>query len=131
MSANRPMPLSPHLTIYRWPLTMALSIGHRITGGALTVGLVLFTVWLVALAAGPESFAVVDGIVRSWFGALVLVAYTFFLFLHLGNGVRHLAWDLGYGFEKATAHQSAILVLGFAAGLTVLTWLVVLLTARG
>ncbi|MFW5834369.1 MAG: succinate dehydrogenase, cytochrome b556 subunit, partial [Pseudomonadota bacterium] len=89
MSAQRPMPLSPHLQIYRWPLTMALSIGHRISGAALAVGLVLLTVWLVALATGPEAFAVVDGIVRSWFGLLVLFGYTVFLFLHLANGVRH------------------------------------------
>ena len=89
----------------------------------------MLTIWLVALAAGPESFAVVDGIVRSWFGALVLFAYTFFLFLHLGNGVRHLLWDAGYGFEKATAHQSGLAVLGVAGGLTLLTWFVILLSA--
>jgi succinate dehydrogenase / fumarate reductase cytochrome b subunit len=108
---------------------MALSISHRVSGAALAVGLVLFTVWLVALASGPESFAVVDGIVRSWFGLLVLFGYTVFLFLHLANGVRHLVLDAGYGFEKETARKSGLFVLGFTAAATLVTWLVVLATA--
>jgi succinate dehydrogenase / fumarate reductase cytochrome b subunit len=127
--AQRPMPLSPHLSIYRWPLTMALSICHRITGGALAVGLVALTIWLVALAAGPEAFARVDGIVRSWLGLLVLFGYTFFLFLHMANGVRHLFWDVGLGFDRQTTHRSGLAVLGASAGLTLLTWLVIVATA--
>lgn len=129
MSAKRPMPLSPHLTIYRWPLTMALSIVHRITGGALTVGLILLTVWLVALAAGPDTFAMVDAVVRSWFGLLILFGYTAFLFLHLGNGVRHLAWDVGLGFEKQNYHRSGLAVIAFASGATLVAWLVIFLLA--
>jgi succinate dehydrogenase / fumarate reductase, cytochrome b subunit len=129
VSAKRPMPLSPHLTIYRWPLTMALSIVHRITGGALTVGLIVLTIWLVALAAGPEAFAAVDGIVRSWLGLLILFGYTAFLFLHLGNGVRHLVWDVGLGFEKQEYFQSGLAVIAFAGGATVLTWIIIFLTA--
>ncbi|TVQ33425.1 MAG: succinate dehydrogenase, cytochrome b556 subunit [Geminicoccaceae bacterium] len=125
------MPLSPHVSIYRWPITMVLSISHRVTGAALAVGLVMLTVWLVAMASGPEAFAVVDGVVRSWFGALVLFGYTAFLFLHMGNGIRHLAWDIGLGFEKDTARRTAMMVIGFAVGATLLTWLVLLLSARG
>ncbi|MEO1093079.1 MAG: succinate dehydrogenase, cytochrome b556 subunit [Pseudomonadota bacterium] len=129
MSAQRSMPLSPHLTIFRWPLTMALSIGHRITGAALSVGLIMLTVWLVALAAGPEAFAAVDGVVRSWFGLLVLFGYTLFLFLHLANGVRHLFWDVGIGFDRETTHRSGLAALAFTVGMTVLTWLAIFLLA--
>lgn len=129
MSVNRSMPLSPHLTIYRWPLTMGLSIVHRITGGALTVGLIVLTIWLVALAAGPEAFATVDWFVRSWLGLLVLFGYTLFLFLHLGNGVRHLVWDVGLGFERDTIHKSGLAVIAFAGGATVFTWLLIFLFA--
>jgi len=117
-------PLSPHLQIYRWYLTMALSIGHRVTGIALALGLLLLTWWLLALASGPEAFATVQTVMRSWFGVLVLFIYTFVLFYHLGNGVRHLAWDAGYGFDPATAYRSGIGVLIFAGAATVLVWLV-------
>lgn len=124
MSAERP--LSPHLQIYRWHLSMALSIAHRVTGGALTVGLILLTVWLVALASGPEDFAYVNGIVDSWFGGLVLFGYTFAVFLHMCSGLRHMAFDAGYGFDKETSVQTGKLVLGAAVGLTLLTWIIVL-----
>jgi succinate dehydrogenase / fumarate reductase cytochrome b subunit len=121
--ANRP--LSPHLQIYRWYLTMALSIGHRLTGVGMSLGLILFTWWLLALASGPEAFATVQAVMRSWLGVLVLFLYTFALFYHLGNGVRHLVWDFGYGFELRTAFNSGIGVLIFAGVMTVLTWLVI------
>jgi succinate dehydrogenase / fumarate reductase cytochrome b subunit len=121
--ANRP--LSPHLQIYRWYLTMALSIAHRASGVAMAFGLILFTWWLLALASGPEAFATVQAVMRSWLGVLVLFLYTFVLFYHLANGVRHLVWDVGYGFELRTAYQSGLAVLGFAGVMTVLTWLVI------
>ena len=98
--ARSERPLSPHLQIYRWYLTMALSIGHRVTGIGLALGLMLLTWWLLALAAGPEAFATVQAVMRSWPGVLVLFLYTFVLFYHLGNGIRHLVWDAGYGFES-------------------------------
>lgn len=122
-------PLSPHLQIYRWYLTMALSIGHRASGIALTVGLVLFIWWLVALASGPESFAVVQAVMHNFFGWLVLFGFTAALFFHAANGVRHLVWDAGYGFDKAVAQQSAIVTLAVAGGLTILFWLLVLIIA--
>lgn len=126
MSVSRPRPLSPHLQIFRWPLSMALSIGHRITGAALAAGLLLLTWWLVALAAGPEAFAAVDGIVDSWFGGLLLFGFTVAAFLHLGNGIRHLAWDFGYGFAMETTKRSGQAVIAFTVVATALTWIAIL-----
>ncbi len=123
--ARSERPLSPHLQIYRWYLTMALSIGHRLSGIGLALGLILFTWWLVALASGPEAFATVQAVMHSWIGVLVLFLYTFVLFYHLGNGVRHLVWDFGYGFDIEIAARSGIAVLAFAGIMTVLTWLVI------
>lgn len=121
--ANRP--LSPHLQIYRWYLTMALSIGHRVTGIGMALGLCLLTWWLLALASGPDAFGTVQAVMHSWLGVLVLFIYTFVLFYHLGNGVRHLVWDFGYGFDLQTAFNSGIAVLAFAGVMTVLTWIVI------
>ena len=123
--ARSERPLSPHLQIYRWYLTMALSIGHRVSGIGLALGLILFTWWLLALASGPEAFATVQAVMHSWIGVLVLFLYTFVLFYHLGNGVRHLVWDAGYGFDIEIAARSGIAVLAFAGIMTVLTWLVI------
>lgn len=123
--ARADRPLSPHLQIYRWYFTMALSIAHRATGIALAAGLVLLTWWLLALASGPSAFATVQAVVDSWFGALVLFGYTFVLFYHMGNGVRHLVWDLGYGFDVEVARQSGAAVLAFAGAMTIIVWIVV------
>jgi succinate dehydrogenase / fumarate reductase cytochrome b subunit len=122
--ARSERPLSPHLQIYRWYLTMALSIGHRVTGIGLALGLLLLTWWLLALASGPEAFAVVQAVMHSWIGVLVLFVYTFVLLYHLGNGIRHLVWDAGYGFDIEVAARSGIAVLAFAGAATVLVWLV-------
>ncbi len=116
-------PLSPHLQIYRWYLTMALSIAHRASGVALSVGLVFLTWWLLALAGGETSFAAVEWWKDSVLGFLFLFGMTFVLTYHLGNGIRHLAWDMGYGFEPEVARASGIAVLVFAAVVTLLTWL--------
>jgi succinate dehydrogenase / fumarate reductase cytochrome b subunit len=126
--ARADRPLSPHLQIYRWYFTMALSIAHRITGIGLALGLVLLTWWLVALASGPEAFATVQAIAHSWLGALVLFGYTLVLFYHMGNGIRHLVWDFGYGFDVEEARRSGVAVLAFAGAMTLLVWLVGALT---
>ncbi len=120
-------PLSPHLQIYRWYLTMALSIAHRASGVALAFGLLLLTWWLLALAGGPESFARVEWWKDSFLGVLVLLGYSFVLTYHLGNGIRHLIWDAGYGFEPHIARLSGLAVLAFAAVVTVLTWLAIVI----
>jgi succinate dehydrogenase / fumarate reductase cytochrome b subunit len=125
--AQAERPLSPHIQIYRWPINMALSITHRATGMAMALGLILVTWWLLALASGPDAFATVQAVMRSWLGTLVLFLWTLALFYHLGNGVRHLIWDAGHGFEIETARRSAIAVLVFAGAMTVLTWLVITL----
>ncbi len=126
--ARADRPLSPHLQIYRWYFTMALSIAHRVTGIGLALGLLLFTWWLLALASGPEAFASVQAVVDLWFGALVLFIYTLVLFYHMGNGIRHLVWDFGYGFDVEVARLSGVAVLVFAGAMTLLVWLVIALT---
>jgi succinate dehydrogenase cytochrome b subunit len=123
--ARADRPLSPHLQIYRWYFTMALSIAHRATGIGLAAGLILLTWWLLALASGPEAFATVQAVAGSWIGILILFLWTFALFYHMGNGVRHLVWDFGYGFDLEVARNSGIAVLAFAGVMTVITWLVV------
>ena len=119
-------PLSPHLQIYRWYLTMALSIAHRTSGVALAFGLILLSWWLLALASGPEAFAFVEWWKDSFLGVLVLFGYTFVLAYHLGNGIRHLIWDMGYGFDPEIARMSGLAVLAFAGVVTLIVWLVIL-----
>ena len=116
-------PLSPHLQIYRPQLTSVLSILHRLTGVALAIGTGLLVWWLAAAAAGPEAFAVVNGFLGSVLGRLLLLGWSFALFYHLCNGIRHLFWDAGFGFELATLNRSGWLVLVASLALTVIAWL--------
>jgi succinate dehydrogenase / fumarate reductase, cytochrome b subunit len=103
-------PLSPYW-IYRWEITMWLSSLHRITGLLLSLGAVVLAAWLIALASGPEAFASMSGIVGAgWFKPL-LVAWTFCFFFHLANGIRHLTWDAGYGFDPQHIRLSGRLVV--------------------
>ena len=92
-------PLSPHIQIYRWTLTMMLSILHRATGVALYAGSALLAWWLMAAASGPEAYALVRDISGSWIGRLVLFGYSWALFHHMLGGVRHFIWDTGRGFD--------------------------------
>jgi succinate dehydrogenase / fumarate reductase cytochrome b subunit len=91
-------PLSPHLQIYKPQITMVTSITHRATGIALGVGTLLLAWWLIAVAAGPEAYATVTAFTTSWFGQIILFGFTWSLFYHLCNGIRHLFWDMGQGF---------------------------------
>lgn len=129
MSAARP--LSPHLQIYRPQITSVLSFGHRLTGLALALGTLLLVWWLVALARGPEAFAAAQSFVGSWFGRLLLLGWTFSLFFHLANGLRHLCWDAGYGFEIKTATISGWVVVAASVALTVIAWIVGLVAMAG
>ncbi|MFN4310208.1 MAG: succinate dehydrogenase, cytochrome b556 subunit [Ferrovibrio sp.] len=122
--ANVERPLSPHLQVYRWPVTMASSILHRVTGVGLALGTLLLTWWLVAAAAGPEYYAWVQMLLGSWLGRLILFGFTWALFYHLLNGIRHLAWDAGYGFSIPAANRSAWLVIVGSVVLTVLAWII-------
>jgi succinate dehydrogenase / fumarate reductase cytochrome b subunit len=120
-------PLSPHLQVYRPQFTSVLSILHRITGVALGLGAVALVAWLAALASGPECFAVARTIAQSWLGCLVLLGFTWALFYHLCNGIRHLFWDIGMGFELETARLTGYGVVVASIVLTALAWLVGLL----
>jgi succinate dehydrogenase / fumarate reductase cytochrome b subunit len=119
---NSERPLSPHLQIYRWQLTSTLSITHRATGIALSVGTLLLVWWLVAAATGPEPYATVQAFLRSWLGLLLLVGWSFSLFFHLCAGIRHLVWDTGYGLDIKSVYQSGWTAVVAAIGLTVLAW---------
>lgn len=120
-TSNRP--LSPHLQVYRPQITSMLSILHRLTGIALGVGTLLLTYWLVAAATGPGAFDTAQGLIGSFIGRLLLFGWSFALFYHLCNGIRHLVWDAGYGFEMETAILSGWIVVGASAGLTVICWI--------
>jgi succinate dehydrogenase / fumarate reductase cytochrome b subunit len=117
-------PLSPHLQVYRPQLTSALSILHRITGVALSGGTLLLVWWLVAAAAGPAAYATAAGFIGSVLGLLLLLGWSAALFYHLLNGIRHLGWDAGYGFELPTVYRTGWAVAIGTAVLTVLAWIV-------
>ncbi|MFP5516864.1 MAG: succinate dehydrogenase, cytochrome b556 subunit [Alphaproteobacteria bacterium] len=117
-------PLSPHLQVYKLPLTAVMSITHRITGVGLAVGTLLLVWWLVAAAAGPEAFARAQGFIGSFFGLLLMFGWSAALYYHLCNGIRHLVWDAGKAFELTDADRNNKVVLVATAVLTVLTWIV-------
>lgn len=127
-----PRPLSPFVTIYRWPVTMATSIVHRMTGVALAVGTLLIAWWLIAISSGIDatgllSFHYFNQFIVTPIGQIVLFGFVWSLAYHLVNGIRHLAWDFGYGFQVPTANKTGILVfalsLVLAAGAFALAWL--------
>jgi succinate dehydrogenase / fumarate reductase cytochrome b subunit len=120
-------PLSPHLQVYRFIPTMAMSIVHRITGGALYFGTLLVAAWLIAAASGEEHFSQVNWLFGSIIGQIVLFGYTWALLHHLLGGLRHIMWDLGYGFEKEFSTMLAKANLVASIVLTVLVWAIVLI----
>jgi succinate dehydrogenase / fumarate reductase cytochrome b subunit len=116
-------PLSPYMfgQVYRPQITSVLSILHRITGVGLTLGGVLIVWWFLAASADAESFAFADGILTSWFGGLILILSLLAFWFHFCNGVRHLFWDAGYGFQLETARKSGLAAIAGAVVLTVIT----------
>ena len=120
--SNTERPLSPHLSIYRWPITMTLSILHRGTGLALAVGFLVLAAWLVSAAAGSVEYGEFMALVSTPIGRLLLIGWPFAFFYHLANGIRHLAWDTGRGFEKSQATASAWFVLVTAIAATIVFW---------
>ncbi len=120
--SNPDRPLSPHISIYRWPITMVLSILHRISGIALSVGFVVFVAWLFDAASGPETYAVFLSAMDSVIGKLLLVGWSFAFFYHLSNGARHLLWDTGRGLEKDQANASSWWVLIATVVFTAVFW---------
>lgn len=117
-------PLSPHLQIYRWPLSMALSIMHRACGIALGVGTLLLTWWLVAAATSSGAFEVAQGFLGSPLGLLLLFGWSVALIFHFFSGIRHLAWDMGYGFDASQYDNTGKAVLIATAVTTVVVWAV-------
>jgi succinate dehydrogenase / fumarate reductase, cytochrome b subunit len=130
-TSTRKRPLSPFLTVYRWQYTMALSILHRVTGCALSVGLLLFAYWLVAAATGQATYETA----RAFFGhslvRVLLIAFSFAFFYHLLNGVRHMTWDTGHGLERKAARLSGWVAFLGAFAATALFWLFIALRAGG
>ena len=123
MAAQRPRPLSPHLTIWKWGPAMTVSILHRITGGALTVvGLAILTWWLVALSGTGEDYTLFSDVMTQWFGKVVLIGLTWAFFQHLLSGIRHLFTDAGQAFELGVNKRSAILTIAGSVVLTAALW---------
>ncbi|HEY4942474.1 MAG TPA: succinate dehydrogenase, cytochrome b556 subunit [Rhizomicrobium sp.] len=125
-AAHRPRPLSPHVFHYSWPVAMATSITHRVTGCGLAAGTILLTWWLIAIASGPATYNRFMDLAATPLGQVILFGFTWSLAFHLLNGIRHLAWDLGYGFSIAAARTTSILVIAgsilLAAGVFVLAY---------
>jgi succinate dehydrogenase / fumarate reductase cytochrome b subunit len=120
--SDRSRPLSPNIQIYRPQLTSVLSIANRITGVALSACAVFLVIWLLAAAAGPDSYATVHAFIKSWVGQVLLFGCTFAFFLHFCGGIRHLAWDAGYGFSLRAIYTSGWAVVAVSITLTVLAW---------
>ncbi len=126
MSWNDKRPMSPHLQIYKLPITAKLSILHRGTGAVLTIGLILLAIALAGAASGESAWESMHRLLSSWFGYLVLFGFTTSLYYHFCNGVRHLFWDSGMGLDLKSAEKSAIMVLIATVVLTVFTWVIAL-----
>lgn len=112
-------PLSPHLQVYRPTLNMALSVFHRGTGIVLALSTPLLVYWLMTLAAGPQAYAELQECLAHWFFKIVLLGYVFSMSYHLCNGVRHLFWDIGRGYENHQVQTSGMLAIGVAVVLTI------------
>ena len=114
-------PMSPFLQ-YRPQLTSVLSFMHRITGVLLSAGAVLLSLWLVAIAAGSETYTAISGHITAWYGRFIIFGFVFSLYYHLCNGIRHLFWDMGLGLEITTAYRSGYAVVAATLALTILTF---------
>ena len=125
-AANRPVhrPLSPHLQVYRPQLTSVLSILHRATGIALSVGALYLATWVIYAAASPKAYALFQSFNTSIVGRIVLGGWLFCAFYHLANGIRHLFWDAGYGFELKDAYRSGWIVVAVSLIATAVSWIV-------
>ncbi len=116
-------PLSPHLQIYRWHISSLLSITHRISGIINLLALILIFFWLLTFSLGENNYELFLSIINSFFGKFILIGFTWSMSFHLLSGVRHLFWDLGYGFEIKTANISGIIVIISSLALTIIFWL--------
>ena len=120
---NDSNPLSPHLQIYRWQISSLLSISHRISGLINLLALSLIFFWLLVLSFGESNYELFLLTINSFFGKFILIGFTWSMCFHILSGIRHLAWDLGYGFEIKTANISGIIVVISSLALTIIFWL--------
>tara|TARA_B100000686_G_C15973576_1_gene563895 strand:+ start:24 stop:410 length:387 start_codon:yes stop_codon:yes gene_type:complete len=116
-------PLSPHLQIYRWHVSSLLSITHRISGIINLLALIFIFYWIIVLSFGENNYELFLLIINSFFGKFILIGFTWSMIFHVLSGIRHLAWDLGYGFEIKTANISGIIVIISSLVITILFWL--------
>jgi len=116
-------PLSPHLQIYRWHISSLLSITHRISGIINLFSLILLFFWLVALSLGENNYELFLLVINSFIGKFILIGFTWSMIFHILSGIRHLVWDMGYGFEIKTANISGIVIITSSLILTVIFWL--------
>ena len=124
--ATRERPLSPHLQVYRWQITMTMSILHRVTGVGLTIGAFGLAWWLLAVAAGGDAYAHAAACIASPFGQFLLLGFSASLVYHLLNGIRHLLWDIGWGFEIPEVYRSGYAVAVLTVVLTAVIWFLAL-----
>ena len=116
-------PLSPHLQIYRWHISSLLSIIHRISGIINLLALILIFFWLIFLSSGENNYESFLLIINSFIGKFILIGFTWSMSFHLLSGIRHLVWDLGYGFEIKTANITGVIVIISSLALTIIFWL--------
>jgi len=127
-SRLRARPLSPHLQVWRWHITMWTSILHRVSGSALYGGALILAIWAITLAAGPEAYATFKACLGSPLGKLVMFGLTLAVFYHLANGIRHLTWDAGKGLDVKSANASAVFAFAFTIAATLAVWAVAFMT---
>lgn len=121
---QRERPLSPHIQVYKKQLTSVMSITHRITGVGLAVGTLMLVYWLSSAAYGPDVYLDAQAFIGSWLGQVLLFGWSVSLFYHLSNGMRHLLWDIGWGFELPQVYRSGYAVFAATAVLTAVAWIV-------
>ncbi|BAT58724.1 succinate dehydrogenase cytochrome b556 subunit [Variibacter gotjawalensis] len=123
-SPAKARPLSPHLSIYKPMLSMMMSIVHRITGVGLYYGMIILAWWLMSAAIGPNPYSNVQAFANNVFGKLILFGFTWALMHHLLGGIRHLVWDIGYGFEPNEREMLTWATLIGGIALTILVWVI-------
>ena len=116
-------PISPHLQIYRWHISSLLSITHRISGVVNLLALILIFFWLLVLSLGESNYELFLLIMNSFIGKFILIGFTWSMSFHILSGIRHLAWDMGYGFEIKTANISGIIIIISSLVVTIIFWL--------
>ena len=124
MASRSRRPLSPNIQLYRPQLTSVLSILNRLTGVLLSIAAIALVIWLLAAAAGPHAYAIVQTALASWTGQVILFGYTLAFFLHFFGGIRHLVWDTVHGFELRTIYMSGWAVVAASIVMTALAWIV-------